>query len=490
MVGNAAVADAMGRMLAATPGRPVERRLQSLMTSRLGQQFDNVEIHTDGAAADSARTLGARAYTLGRRVVFAPGEYSPGTTDGRRLLAHELAHVVQQRRGGRPVEADRSSANEGEARAAASAVVAGQSHAVGGGSAVGIARETPAPAQAPTARDERPLGAEQPAAATSPAQLPAGRYKVILVGAPGRAEVKAQHPLQFAKAAALSGTDENTIWLVERTGYQLGKVPESDVIAQAGKARVFWVEPAHGLVAALQTFPPHSIERMEAYGHGVPGLLAMRHGWDEPDYGLSAADAKGLTPDAFMPDATISFESCNSAAVAQAVADATERPARGWAGRTTYHDVNEGTGGVKASEIFPESGGFDYKEAWSQFLAPPPHQETYAPSKSSGDFESYFSMSARLPGTRDFDVRVGGTVSATVKSDTKYDEIAGGKMTVILHRKEPWYERDDDVDPIQELTIRGEATFTWRGLEQGTYYVELFHLSGLTVKGTISITIR
>jgi hypothetical protein len=57
-----------------------------------------VRIHADARAAEAARAVRARAFTWGRNVVFAPGEYAPGTPRGRRLLAHELTHVVQQGR--------------------------------------------------------------------------------------------------------------------------------------------------------------------------------------------------------------------------------------------------------------------------------------------------------------------------------------------------------------------------------------------------------
>lgn len=62
-----------------------------------GHHFDDVRIHTDSIAAASAAILSARAYTLGVHIVFGPGQYAPSTWDGRRVLAHELAHVVQQR---------------------------------------------------------------------------------------------------------------------------------------------------------------------------------------------------------------------------------------------------------------------------------------------------------------------------------------------------------------------------------------------------------
>jgi len=55
-------------------------------------------MHTDTRAAETAREVNARAFTLGQNVVFGAGGYAPGTTSGQRLLAHELTHVVQQSR--------------------------------------------------------------------------------------------------------------------------------------------------------------------------------------------------------------------------------------------------------------------------------------------------------------------------------------------------------------------------------------------------------
>jgi len=66
------------------------------MESRFQSDFSRVRLHTDAPARRSARTLGARAYTVGREVVFGEDQYSPATPAGRKLLAHELTHVEQQ----------------------------------------------------------------------------------------------------------------------------------------------------------------------------------------------------------------------------------------------------------------------------------------------------------------------------------------------------------------------------------------------------------
>lgn len=77
-------------------GRPLDPRTRGYMESRFGVDFGNVRIHTGDRAAQSARSLNARAYTVGSDIVFSAGKYAPETTPGRKLLAHELTHVVQQ----------------------------------------------------------------------------------------------------------------------------------------------------------------------------------------------------------------------------------------------------------------------------------------------------------------------------------------------------------------------------------------------------------
>ena len=79
-----------------TPGRPLDVPTRSFMEPRFGHSLSHVRIHDDSAAATTAATLQARAYTVGHHIVFASGELQPSTSSGRQLLAHELTHVLQQ----------------------------------------------------------------------------------------------------------------------------------------------------------------------------------------------------------------------------------------------------------------------------------------------------------------------------------------------------------------------------------------------------------
>lgn len=77
-------------------GQPLDAGTRAMMESRFGFDFSRVRIHTDAQAAHSAQAVNALAYTAGEDVIFAGGQYSPHSVEGQRLIAHELAHVVQQ----------------------------------------------------------------------------------------------------------------------------------------------------------------------------------------------------------------------------------------------------------------------------------------------------------------------------------------------------------------------------------------------------------
>lgn len=80
----------------ASPGQPLAGPIRRSMEPWFGHDFSDVRVHTDHRAAVSANAVHARAYTVGRHVVFAEGEYAPDTTEGKRVLTHELTHVVHQ----------------------------------------------------------------------------------------------------------------------------------------------------------------------------------------------------------------------------------------------------------------------------------------------------------------------------------------------------------------------------------------------------------
>jgi hypothetical protein len=79
-----------------SPGQPLDAPTRAFMEPRFGHSFADVRVHADAPSARSAAAVGARAYAVGTDVVFGAGSYAPASAEGRRLIAHELAHVVQQ----------------------------------------------------------------------------------------------------------------------------------------------------------------------------------------------------------------------------------------------------------------------------------------------------------------------------------------------------------------------------------------------------------
>lgn len=107
----------------ASPGQPLDASTRGFMEDRFGHDFSGVRVHSDSRAAESAQAVAAKAYTVGQNVVFGQGHYSPTTSEGKRVFAHELAHVVQQSLGGGPSSNEASL--EHEADRTSEAIVSG-----------------------------------------------------------------------------------------------------------------------------------------------------------------------------------------------------------------------------------------------------------------------------------------------------------------------------------------------------------------------------
>lgn len=82
-----------------SPSQPLDPDARRFMEGRFGYDFSHVRVHANSEAAEAARSAAAQAYTVGSQIVFGAGEYQPNSPSGRQLIAHELAHVLQQRSG-------------------------------------------------------------------------------------------------------------------------------------------------------------------------------------------------------------------------------------------------------------------------------------------------------------------------------------------------------------------------------------------------------
>ncbi|MEO7908474.1 MAG: DUF4157 domain-containing protein [Roseiflexaceae bacterium] len=105
-----------------SPGQPLDAATRAFLEPRFGHDFSGVRVHTDARAAESVQTVNALAYTVGQNIVFGVGQYAPGTSAGRRLMAHELTHVVQQH-GSAPVHLDKLSVEQATSSAESEAEI-------------------------------------------------------------------------------------------------------------------------------------------------------------------------------------------------------------------------------------------------------------------------------------------------------------------------------------------------------------------------------
>lgn len=86
-----------------SPGQLLDATIRAFFEPRFGHDFSRVRVHTDEQAGRSSQDVNAQAYSIGHNIVFGAGQYAPKTADGRRLIAHELTHVLQQKTTGHGV---------------------------------------------------------------------------------------------------------------------------------------------------------------------------------------------------------------------------------------------------------------------------------------------------------------------------------------------------------------------------------------------------
>jgi hypothetical protein len=260
-------------------GAPLDGTTRSAMETRVGHDLSGVRVHTDPAADRAARALGARAFTVGADIAFAEGEFAPHTEGGRRLLAHELAHVAQQMSG----------------------------------------------------RTDGPVVQRQPQGTQPPPAGPGGQPTTTF-GA---------RPLSDDEVLALTGVPasqlpENTVVPVDEAsaapvvlgGAMVGTPMPAYPIAP-GSTGIF-VHPEHVAIFAQQRVNPVA----SAYGFDIAGLTSrgfrstLWQHWRAREYGTPAsAEMYSGTPGAFRQDLVFPLDpSSNVTAVSRIVGD--ERAAR------------------------------------------------------------------------------------------------------------------------------------------------------------------
>ena len=163
-------------------GQPLESGTREAMEARFGANFSRVRVHHDPQAADAAVAENATAYTMGNHIFFGSGQYDPSTSTGQHLLAHELAHVVQQSRHGPEVGGPSDASLEQGANHAADALSTGNGNiSVHQASAVRISRSAKG---TPSSTAPSPMPARYQVSETI---LPNGRVRVRVWGIAGDA---------------------------------------------------------------------------------------------------------------------------------------------------------------------------------------------------------------------------------------------------------------------------------------------------------------
>jgi hypothetical protein len=154
-------------------GEPLDLATRAFMEPRFGHDFASVRLHNDARAAESARAVNALAYTVGRDVVFGKGQFAPGETSGRRILAHELTHVIQQGASGGRLEVTAQSAAAGNPDTAHSRRVTDR--ATSGGSTIVIGQPATLCEQEAETAAEGVMNARQPNLGRGKAAFPSAR---------------------------------------------------------------------------------------------------------------------------------------------------------------------------------------------------------------------------------------------------------------------------------------------------------------------------
>ncbi len=213
---------AVQTVLASGGGQTLGAGIRAVIEPQFGWDFSQVRIHHSGEAAASARELGAAAYTIGTDIVFGAGRYAPDTDQGQMLLAHELAHVVQQSRGGSNSGPPAQAAHlEHAANIAARNSLDGAASWVGveGASTVGLA-----------------LQPDPPTFGNLPGEEPETRKRSLLVEEGGRWYTREPNGQRYTASGTYAFVvQRGKTWVVRPTGALGGPNPGHKDAAQGGR---------------------------------------------------------------------------------------------------------------------------------------------------------------------------------------------------------------------------------------------------------------
>lgn len=306
-------------------GQPLDPVARAFVEPRFGHDFSQVRVHTDRNAGETAQAVHARAFTVGQHIHFGAGEYHPASEGGMRLLAHELAHTVQQRGVGAGVQRSSSEGSatqdvrlEHEADAAAGEVVAGRFARV-----VGSARMA-----APQRQDKNKK--------TQP-QAP----KIVAPVAPNKAQMKMID--EARRAAAIRAQTA----MFKASGVQgAGDLQEATRLAQV---KFDWANPNMNQIS----------EVLSGIGGGLVTVDVKVAGPGDPDCGSRAGYVRGHRPPIVLCPGFFADPANNEGRI-----------------RTMVHEMAhvKGIGQADAGEqYFPifdctSKGAFEAADSWANYV--------------------------------------------------------------------------------------------------------------------------
>jgi hypothetical protein len=327
-------------------GQPLPGRTRAFFEQRFGHEFRQVSVHAGDAAAESTRELQASAYTVGSDLVFAEGRYRPYSQEGRTLLAHELAHVVQQTSSA-PTAIQCSFLTKTEPAGPETAEASLPAHPRRPPHEIVIM------SGGPTSHREDPLHDESPLNYATAARIRIERLMESAFGGQ-RQMIPQDHitwlvvrpPYRYRAIEDGKAAGHYTEYLLRErlpylqaawnrlAGAWRGKHPEEGGDVQSGAQAIslhfvdgvadfidFMNEGGAGggrthMSFATFTLASLPIGRFEYFGHGGPGLFWFTMGWRHlrvQDEILSTDDIASLDPNAFVQEGEYRSWSCNTA---------------------------------------------------------------------------------------------------------------------------------------------------------------------------------
>lgn len=331
---NAQTAPTIVHEVLQSSGQPLDAQTRENMEPRFGRDFSGVRIHTDARAAASAHAVNAAAYAVGQDIVFDAGRYQPSSPTGRQLLAHELAHTVQQgpavhRKTDELAIGNAADPSEREADSMAEAALSGLAPAATNARGLQISRLPP------DAGSPQPVRTDGGTANGGSPDAGAGS------GGPAAATALVVYASGFPNIYnSVQDETANKDWTPSSVDF-------SATAAAAGGNT--GIDSLQGLLSLISAAAPGSIKSLDLIGHanqntfGLGGTITRAGGVSATAGGtidqasLDANVKDGTIPplrSRFAPDATITFYACNAAAsgtLLSAVSSAFQVCARGFA---------------------------------------------------------------------------------------------------------------------------------------------------------------